>query len=996
MHYQSIIQALRQHYCHLAIASGITLGCFSNIYPAIAQISADKNLPDGQTVVLPGTKLGQDFLIIGGTQAGNNLFHSFKEFSVPTGGSAIFQNLNPNIQNIIGRITGGLQSDINGLIQANSNLFLINPNGIVFGPNAFLDIKGSFIGTTASSLELSNKDLFSATNPAPPLLTISVPLGLQFGSKPGNMKVEGSGFPPLSAPLLVQPSQTLALVGGDVSVSDKVLAASGGRVELGSVADNSFVSLTQNSQGFSLGYANVQNFQNLQLDRSLVSVSGPGGGNIQLQGDTVTLNQTQVLANTAPNGTESGGGITIRGKQLSLNDSLVRAITFGSVTGGDVKLEASKVIVQGPLTIVSAETEDIGNGGNLTIDADDMQVSNLSILGTETKGQGAGGNATIKAKKLSILDGAQIGVNTRNLGSGGKLTVKATDYIDLVGVGELDQLYSSGLIAETTSSGNGGEIILSTPKLSIRDGGLILASTFADGAAGSIKINAAETELIDSPTVAKVGGVFNQVELGATGQGGNITLETDKLLIQGGSQVSASTFSAGDAGSISVIAPNQVKILGEPPDKSFSGLFAQVEPGATGRGGNLSVDTGQLILQGDQARISASTGAPGLGGNVSINSRELTVRDGAQIQSATDGQAAGGTINITAKDIQLIGTSARYQSGLFTSTLGDATAGDLSVDTDNLSIQDGARISASTFGAGLGGNVTINSANNVNLINTSPDSEARSGLFVQATGVGRAGNINLTASNMLMARGGEISAETAADDGGEISLKVSNTLQMRKNSLISSTAGTASKQGNGGNININTTFVVANPLEDSNITANAFEGQGGNVQITAQNVFGLEFRKQLTPLSDITASSTFGVNGVVDIKTVDVDPTKGLTSLPIQITDTSKLIVQGCKSNQRQIGSKFVVTGRGGLPSSPEAMLNSDSTLQDLVTTPIRSSQNIAEATSSPSIVPPSSDSIVEAQAIVVNSRGEVFLTAEAPTTTPHSTWSPSTNCHAN
>ncbi|MEO0683580.1 MAG: filamentous hemagglutinin N-terminal domain-containing protein, partial [Cyanobacteria bacterium J06649_11] len=549
MHYQPIIQALRQHYCHLAIASGIAIGCFSNIYPAIAQISPDNNLPDGQTVVSPGTNLGRDFLITGGTQAGSNLFHSFAEFSVPTGGSAIFQNLNPNIQNIIGRITGGLQSDIDGLIQANSNLFLINPNGIVFGPNASLDIKGSFIGSTASSLELSNKDLFSATNPAPPLLTISVPLGLQFGRKPGNIKVEGSGFPPLGAPLLVQPFQTLALVGGDISVSDQLLVAPGGRVELGSVGDNSFVSLTQNSQGFTLGYAKVQNYQNLQLDRSLVSVNGPGGGNAQLQGDTVTLNQTQVLANTAPNGTENGGGITIRGNQLSLNDSLVRAITFGSVTGGDVKLEASNVIVQGPSTIVSAETEGIANGGNLTIEADDVQVANLSILGTETKGQGASGNVTIQTKKLSILDGAQIGVNTRNLGSGGKLTVEATDYIDLVGVGELDQLYSSGLIAETSSSGNGGEIILETPKLSIRDGALIQASTFADGAAGSIKIDAAETELIDSPTVAKVGGVFNQVELGATGQGGNITLETDKLLIQGGAQVSASTFSAGDAGS---------------------------------------------------------------------------------------------------------------------------------------------------------------------------------------------------------------------------------------------------------------------------------------------------------------------------------------------------------------------------------------------------------------------------------------------------------------
>jgi filamentous hemagglutinin family protein len=988
---------------HLAITSGVTLCCLSAIHPVMAQISADNKLPDGQTVVSPGAIPGLDFVITGGTQAGSNLFHSFTEFSVPTNGSAIFNNQNPGIQNIIGRVTGGVKSNINGLIQANNNLFLINPNGIVFGPNAVLDINGSFIASTASSLKLSNGDVFSATNPTSPLLTISVPLGLQFGSQAGDIKVEGyqdhaSGDPLLDSPLLVQPFTTLALVGGEISINGQSLVAPGGRVELGSVGDNNFVSLTPSSQGFGLGYAGVQNFQKLQLDGSSIDVSGPGGGNVQIQGQIVTLNQTQVFANTAPNGTETGGGITIRGNQLSFNDSTVQAATFSSVTGGDVNLVAHKLTVQGPSAIISAETADIGQGGNLIIRADDVQLADLSILGTETKGLGAGGDVTIEAKKLSIQDGAQIAVNTSDRGSGGKLTVKVADSINLVGEGELfDTLYSSGLIAETRSSGKGGEVIVETLKLSIRDGGSILASTFADGAAGSIKILAAETELISSPTVSKLTGVFNQVEPGATGQGGNITLDTEKLLIQGGARVSTSTFSAGDGGSIFVKAPNLVRFWGETTDQNSSGLFAQVEPGATGQGGNVTIDTGQLILQGNQALISASTDGVGMGGNVTINTISLVVRDGAQIQAASQGQAPGGIVNVTAKDtIQLIGTSVSDQSpgGLFTSTLGKAPAGNLNVNTSNLLIQDGARISASTFGEGIGGNITINVSDGVNLIGTSPNGETRSGLFVQATGTGRAGNINLTAGHMLLARGGEILAETAADDGGEISLRVNNILQMRNNNLISATAGSASKQGNGGNININTTFLIANPLGDNDITANAFEGRGGNIQITAQSVFGLKFREQLTPSSDITASSTFGVNGVVEIETPNVDPSKGLSNLPTQVTDNSKLIAQSCKANQGQMASSFVVTGRGGLPSSPEAILSSDTMLQDLETTPIQSSQNITQAKNSPS-PPPISHPIVEAQAIVVNSRGEVFLTAHAPTTTPYSTWSPSTNCYA-
>lgn len=997
---QAIIQALRRYYYHLAMVGGITLGCSCTIYPTIAQISPDNQLPDGQTIVSPGTQSGLDFVITGGTQAGSNLFHSFAEFSVPQGGSAIFNNYNPAIENIISRVTGGTKSQINGLIQANKNLFLINPHGIVFGPNASLEITGSFIASTASSLKLSNGDVFSAINPAPPLLTVSVPLGLQFAGKSAALKIES---PDLATPeLSVQPGQTLALVGGDISIASKLVVAPGGRVELGSVGGDSFVSLTPSSQGFNLGYAGANKFQTIQLDGSEINVSGVGGGNIQIQGQVVTLNETQLLANTNANGTESGGGINIRTNQLMLNDSSIQAMTSAAVRGGDINLEAEKLNVQGAFAMVAAETEDIGQGGNLTIRADDVRLANLSILGTETRGVGAAGDVTIEAGKLSIENGAQIVANTRDRGFGGKLIVKAAESIDLQGTGEIDAtLYSSGLVAETSGLGQAGEVIVKTPMLSIRDGARISASTFAEGAAGSIKIYAPAIDILSSPTAGQASGVFNQVELEATGKGGNIILSTAKLLIQGGAQVSTSTFNTGDAGNISVIAPQMVTIAGEPTDNTFSGLFAQVESGAKGRGGNIFIDTGGLLLQGKKALISSSTRDEGWGGNVTINARELTVRDGAQIQAGTQGYAPGGTLKVTAKEtIRLLGTSPSDQSssGLFTATFGDAPAGNLSINTGNLFILDGAKISASTLGAGISGNVTINAYDTVTLIDRSPNGQLNSGLFVQATGDGKAGNIELTARNLLLDRGGEILAETAADDGGEIALKVSDILQIQNNSLISATAGTASKQGNGGNIQINTTFLIADPLGNSDITANAFQGWGGKIQITAENVFGLKFRQQQTALSDITASSTFGVSGVVEIKTLNADPTSALVNLPLQITDTSKLISQGCTSTAfsepRQIANRFLVTGRGGLSPNPEAILSSDSLLQDLETNPIRSAKNIAGATSESSDIS-SANSIVEAQAMVVNSRGEVLLSAQSATATPYITWSPSTNCYA-
>ena len=153
------------------------------------------------------------------------------------------------------------------------------------------------------------------------------------------------------------------------------LVAPGGRVELGSVGEDSFVSLTPSPQGFALGYTGVEKFQTIQFDGSGIDVSGAGGGNVQIQGQVVTLNQAQVFANTDANGTQSGGGITILAHQLTLNDSIVQAMTSGSMRGGDINLEAVKVTVQGASAIVSAETEDVGKGGNLTIRADDVNLA---------------------------------------------------------------------------------------------------------------------------------------------------------------------------------------------------------------------------------------------------------------------------------------------------------------------------------------------------------------------------------------------------------------------------------------------------------------------------------------------------------------------------------------------------------------------------------------------------------------------------------------------
>lgn len=258
---------------------------------------------------------------------------------------------------------------------------------------------------------------------------------------------------------------------------------------------------------------------------------------------------------------------------------------------------------------------------------------------------------------------------------------------------------------------------------------------------------------------------------------------------------------------------------------------------------------------------------------------------------------------------------------------------------------------------------------------------------VSSAGTGNAGNLEIASRSIHLDRG-IFRATTASGEGGNIKLRSQDLILLRRNSEISTEAGGI---GKGGNIDIiNPGFIVAVPLENSDITANAVEGDGGNINIKAQGIFGLEFREQRTALSDITASSEFGLDGVVEINTLDVDPSSGLVALPAVPVDTE--VAQACTPGGNQATSEFVVTGRGGLPPSPTEALSSDAISVDWVTL------NSGEEDKS-SLVPatnlksPTPKLIVEAQGWVTDNNGEVVLTAYASTTTPDSFWQTPTDC---
>ncbi|ACK69290.1 filamentous hemagglutinin family outer membrane protein [Gloeothece citriformis PCC 7424] len=769
---------------HLALAGGVFLHSFIPNSTSLAQIESDNTL---STHVI--TINNQQFTITGGTQAGGNLFHSLREFSVPAGGEAFFDN-SLDVQNIITRVTGSSISNIEGIIRANgtANLFLLNPNGILLGPNAQLAIGGSFVATTAHQMQFADGSVFSASDPqSPPLLTLSVPIGLQFGNSRGEIINQSRAeslrdSQPGQFGLEVDIGKTIALVGGNISLVGGGVNAPGGRVELGSVGSNDYVSLSPIPQGWALGYEGVQNFSDIQLQEALINTTGQNSGNIVLTG-----------------------------RQLAITDN-------------------------------------------------------------------------------SLIVSFNDGVNP-----GGSIVIKASDSVELT--------FGSNIFTTTFSSGASGEIIIETKQLFVRNFSFINASNLGNGLGGNITINASEFMEAEGG-IGGLSGLTTQTVSGTTNSG-DIKITTGRLTLRNGGVIdSSNNGSGGDGGTIIIDASDSVEVIGRgitPTQVQPSRLQARTRgEGTTGNGGSIIINTGRLFVgDGGIISVAADQGSLGQAGSLQINASDSIVVDGT-------GSALSG-----------ISESSK-------------PAGNLTINTPQLTVINGGQIN------------------------------------VSSTGMGAAGNLFINTENLLLNNQGRIQAETN-NEQGNISLSVTNNLFLRNNSSISTTARGI---GDGGNIDINARYIFAVPIENSDITANAFEGRGGNITITTQGIFGIEPRGRITPLSDINASSELGINGVVQINRPDFEPQDQLSDDSRQ-SDTPQ-INDVCEVRRGELESRFVITGRGGYRPDPTDILSSSNIWED-----IEPPQSLNESKVEPHR--DSSSDIVEAQSWFINDQGKVMLVSQSP-----------------
>jgi large exoprotein involved in heme utilization and adhesion len=1033
-------------------------------------------------------------------------------------------------------------------VLGSANLFLINPNGIVFGAGARLDLGGSFVGTTADGVGFGDRGVFGALSPEVPSLLLTVQpsafLFNQISTQPTN-SIESR------ASLAVPDGHSLLLVGGQVSPntnstgnilitregeSERRLRAPGGRIEIGGLAAPGTIGLNIIGNDLSLhfptGVPRIDVFLTGSAELDVTSGNrgdigiyarnihvrggsdicagvgatstcgsqatafgsfGSRAGDINLDAqETVFIADPVSSIENAVNvgAIGNGGGINIQAKSLIVRDGgEILASTNGQGNAGNINIYASDFVavtgqqtgaISGIYNSTDARSNN-GNGGRITINTPYLSVIDNARLLTYTSSIGIANELIIQTDRL-LIEGSQVGSTTFDLGNAGNVIIRASNSIELRGEIAPQQGKDFGLPgglfsqidvnleqAELDNLGTkGGRIFLETNYLSISDGSRISVSTFGTGNAGDLLIRASAIDIFNTPGTDRFfptgifSGVLQSVDSQQLprGNGGNIRIETDRLSISHDGQVDASTEGLGDAGNIRIQArllsmENNGLIRGSTSGRGNAGdiliqahnmqlndtstVVSGVQPGGTGRGGNINIQTRLLSLtqgsqigatvfravrntpggrgQGGNIRVSASDsimlsginnngfssgivalterGASGQGGNIFVDTGNLRVTNGAVVGASTFNSSSGGTIVINARNLEALNGGQ-----ILTSTRNTGNAGVIRLNiTDNLTlsgvdsnygerlerarqllqasrhiengkngiedigdivITEGAAsgLLANTVSSGNGGSI------NVNTQNLTITDRAR--ISARSQGRGIAGNIAINASDSIASNNGTIETRSNNSSSGNVAI-AARTVQLQGNSDIRTQVNRG--EGSGGNIALTADSIVA--FDDSDIVTRAPEGQGGNITFNTPAFFGDGYQPDTPEIRNDNDRVDVDASGVQSgiVTTPDVSFIQNsLAHLSDNATNPETLLANSCIVRDRQQG-RFTITGSGGLPERPGNATQADY--------PTGTIQSVTESESRASRPWQMGDAIVEPQGVYRLSDGRLVMGRE-------------------
>ena len=821
-----------------------------------AQITPDDSLGNEGSIVVPDNINGiQSDRLEGGATRGSNLFHSFQDFNVDANRGAYFANP-ADISNIFSRITGANISQIDGTlgVLGNANLFLINPNGIVFGQNASLDLRGSFFASSADSL-LFDDFAYSASNPqAPPLLEINIPIGLNFRDNSGAIASQSNSLSnSVPVGLQVDAGQSLTLVGGDINLTGVNLTAPGGKVELGAVATASTVTIGEDA---SLGFPEnlVRGNVNFNNARIVVNPLVDGdAGKIEITAGAIALDELSIL-DASNSGVGGAGNILLQASgDISLTGSIISSNIGSQARGnaGEIVLEANSIsLTEGSQLQSGFFTGGQGNGtkGKITIQANDGVVIDNSALFNDNQSNAIADSSDIEitARTISVSNKAVLNVDNFGVGDAGNVTLQAED------ISLFNNVTVSSNIG-STGTGNVGNIKLLANSISLTENSSLQAGLFSGGqgneTTGSVSLEASNSIIIDSSNIQadNQAGTFadtvnveilaNSVTINnsslftsndGVGNSGNFTIDAPDGAVSVANTFIFSDSTTGQSGDVNIKGRSLLVT-----DNSNLGGFATNNAGA----GNVTIQTTDFATLDEGSDISVFSSGTGTGGSVTINSARLNILNGSGISAFVFGDLPGGNININTTDAVTVSGG----SSLLLNTNGNGDAASLDLNTRNLTITGGSQISSSTFAGGTGGRLAIDVSDTIEIAGTTADGLTASRIDASTSGSGGGGDIQVNAKNLIVRDGSGISSFTttgSSGQGGKIAVEVDDSIEISgfrplgffRSSIDTQTGGT----GNAGKIDIYTgNLTIINGAEVN--TSTTGEGLAGSLNILAKD-----------------------------------------------------------------------------------------------------------------------------------------------------------------